>query len=87
MMGGKLNLWAPRTIRLPVSRIIPIINPVMAADARGALRKGRYPTTSTKTPRNDARNMVMTTVITKMTHPGINEDKSVIRRVAIPQAI
>ena len=50
--------------------MMPIINPVMAADARGASRRGRYPTRSTIMPTNAVRNMEISSVSTKSTQPG-----------------
>ncbi len=67
---GKCSLWPPRKRIFEVSRMIPIIKPVMAADARGASRSGRYPTRSTIMPTNAVRNMDMRMVSTSTTHPG-----------------
>ncbi len=55
---------------LEVSRIIPIMRPVMAAEARGASRSGRYPTRSTMMPTNAVRNMDIRIVSTRISHPG-----------------
>jgi hypothetical protein len=55
---------------LEVSRIMPIISPVMAADARGASRRGRYPTRSTMIPTKAVRNMEINRVSTSSTQPG-----------------
>jgi len=85
--GGKLSLFAPSKINMPVSKIIPIIKPVMAADARGADLKGLYPATSTKTPIQEARNMVITTVAKKISGPGRNPANKAINSVAIPKPI
>ena len=38
---GKRTRWAPRRARFPVSRMIPIMRPVIAAEALGAERRGR----------------------------------------------
>jgi hypothetical protein len=68
--GGKLRRRAPRMAKLPVSRIMPIINPVMAADARGASRRGRYPTRSMNIPTKDVKNMEKRMVRMRMSQPG-----------------
>ena len=38
---GKARRWEPRNAKLDVSRMMPIINPVIAAEARGAFLNGR----------------------------------------------
>ena len=50
--------------------MMPIIKPVMAADARGASRRGRYPTRSTIMPTKAVRNMEIKSVSTSSTQPG-----------------
>ena len=67
---GKRTLCAPRSMRFAVSRIMPIINPVMAAEALGASRRGRYPTRSTSIPRKEVKNMLMMMVSARSSHPG-----------------
>jgi hypothetical protein len=49
---------------------MPIINPVMAAEARGAFRKGRYPTLSMIIPRSEVASMAKTIVSAKMSQLG-----------------
>ncbi len=56
---------------MPVSRMIPIIRPVIAAEARGASRKGRYPTRSTIMPTNEVRNMEKRMVRTRISQLGM----------------
>jgi len=49
---------------------MPIIRPVMAAEARGASRNGRYATRSTIMPTKAVKNMDIRIVRTRISHPG-----------------
>ena len=46
------------------------MSPVMAAEARGASRRGRYPTRSMNIPRNEVSTMEIRMVSTRISQPG-----------------